>query len=73
MSNVVLDQPVEKKSALASPGTKSKKREEREQILSKFHKEHLNWKNVDWVVLVWMAGIHIGAVAALSSFPGRPL
>ncbi|QDU03046.1 Fatty acid desaturase [Gimesia chilikensis] len=64
MASVILEQPPENQSTVTAQPKKSKKREEREQIISRFHKENLKWSNVDWVILLWMAGIHIGAVAA---------
>lgn len=33
-----------------------------------FDPRHLTLKNLDWTVLVWMVGIHVGAVAALFFF-----
>ena len=35
-----------------------------QEIFDAFNPERLNWKNVDWIVLGWIALMHVGAVAA---------
>ena len=37
---------------------------ESQDIFDWFRPSQLNWKNVDWVVVIWMAAIHVGALAA---------
>lgn len=37
---------------------------EQAAILATFHRGHLSWKNIDWVVLLWMLAVHAGAIAA---------
>ena len=37
---------------------------ERAAVLASFEPDQLKWKNVDWIVVVWMSGMHIGALAA---------
>jgi fatty-acid desaturase len=37
---------------------------ESQEIFDWFRPNQLNWKNVDWVVVIWMAAIHVGALAA---------
>jgi sn-2 palmitoyl-lipid 9-desaturase len=37
---------------------------ERAAVLASFEPNQLKWANVDWVVVVWMAGMHAGALAA---------
>src|SRR5690606_13012685 len=36
----------------------------RQEIFDSFSSEHLKWSNVHWVIVAWMAMIHIGALAA---------
>lgn len=40
------------------------KSEERSLLLSTFGRQNLRWDNVDWVVVVWMLAMHVGALAA---------
>jgi len=35
-----------------------------QEIYDWFRPDQLTWKNVDWVVLFWMIGIHLGCLAA---------
>lgn len=42
------------------------KAEERELLLSTFGRQNLHWGNVDWVIVGWMAAMHLGAFAALA-------
>ncbi|MGH7128600.1 MAG: acyl-CoA desaturase [Planctomycetaceae bacterium] len=37
---------------------------DREEIFAAFRRGNLTWRNVDWVVLTWMAAMHAGALAA---------
>jgi stearoyl-CoA desaturase (delta-9 desaturase) len=37
---------------------------ERVEVLESFYRDKLQWKNVDWIVLAWMVGMHAGALAA---------
>ncbi len=37
---------------------------ESQEIFDWFRPNQLNWKNVDWVVVIWMAAIHVGCLAA---------
>lgn len=48
----------------AAPQPKSEKAREREELLNFFSREHLRWKNVNWVVFAWMLTMHLGALAA---------
>ena len=40
------------------------KRADKAAVLDAFSQEHLKWANVDWLILGWMAMIHVGALAA---------
>lgn len=35
-----------------------------QEVYDWFNPAQLNWKNIDWVTLVWMVGIHAGCLAA---------
>jgi sn-2 palmitoyl-lipid 9-desaturase len=37
---------------------------ESQEVYDWFNPNQLHWKNVDWVVLIWMVGIHLGCLAA---------
>jgi fatty-acid desaturase len=39
-----------------------------DEIYAAFAPERLNWKNLDWVVTLWMVAMHAGCVAALFFF-----
>jgi stearoyl-CoA desaturase (delta-9 desaturase) len=38
---------------------------ERAELLKQFNPDQQSWENIDWTVLLWMVGMHVGAVAAL--------
>ncbi|MBX3443303.1 MAG: fatty acid desaturase [Planctomyces sp.] len=46
------------------PALQSEAAAERSVVLESFYRDQLKWKNVDWIVLVWMVGMHVGALAA---------
>ena len=46
---------------------------ESQEIYDWFNPNQLHWKNIDWVVLIWMVGIHVGAWPPRSSSAGRLL
>lgn len=50
-------QPQEDRSAVA-------RTVESQEIYDWFNPNQLNWKNVDWIVVIWMAAIHLGCLAA---------
>ena len=33
-------------------------------LVAAFHREQLRWSNVDWVVALFLIGVHVGALAA---------
>jgi stearoyl-CoA desaturase (delta-9 desaturase) len=37
---------------------------EAQEVYDWFHPKQLNWKNIDWPVLLWMSGIQLGCLAA---------
>jgi stearoyl-CoA desaturase (delta-9 desaturase) len=49
----------------AQPQVKTARAPEVDPLLHAFHPSRLRWSNVDWVVAVWIAGMHLGCVAAL--------
>jgi sn-2 palmitoyl-lipid 9-desaturase len=48
----VLNQPAESRTV------------ESQEIFDWFRPNQLTWKNIDWVVLIWMVAIHVGCLAA---------
>ncbi len=46
---------------------------EPQEIYNWFRPDQLNWRNVDWVVLFWMIGIHAGCLAAPFYFTWQAL
>lgn len=63
-------------SSLAAPAPLSERRPtggdarrlqailDNEELLRSFHQDQLRWNNVDWVVTLFLIGIHVGALAA---------
>jgi len=37
---------------------------ESQEVYDWFNPNQLHWKNIDWVVLIWMVGVHLGCLAA---------
>lgn len=37
---------------------------DRQELLALFHRDRLRWKHLDWIVVFWMAAIHLGCFAA---------
>jgi stearoyl-CoA desaturase (delta-9 desaturase) len=75
MTSPVLDAPNrKKKSRRASRELKATQKRvldvpgdaktERADVLDSYLKKQLKWSNVDWIVVVWMAVMHAGAIAA---------
>lgn len=79
MPPTLLDTPPVSKSPTADALTvgettvESAKSEEQRAIMEWFAPENLRWKNVDWVVVFWMTGIHLGALAAPFFFSWQAL
>jgi sn-2 palmitoyl-lipid 9-desaturase len=46
---------------------------ESQEIFDWFRPNQLSWSNIDWVVLIWMVGIHVGALAAPFFFTWKAL
>ena len=69
MATITVDRPnqVANPPVAQSDNTQTAAERQRE-LLDGFHRKHLNVRNLDWPVLLWMVGIHVGAVAALFFF-----
>ncbi len=70
MSAQLLEAPVRKRRRRNKPvrfehQPEATRAEERAELLKQFNPDQQSWSNVDWTVLLWMVGMHIGAVAAL--------
>jgi sn-2 palmitoyl-lipid 9-desaturase len=52
---------------------RSERETEKQQILDAFHPSRLTWSRVDWVSLVWITGMHLGAVVAPFFFTWQAL
>jgi sn-2 palmitoyl-lipid 9-desaturase len=46
---------------------------ESQEIYDWFNPNQLHWKNIDWVVVIWMAAIHLGCLAAPFFFTWKAL
>lgn len=70
MSSQLLEAPVRKpRRPKPAPHKQSPVNRSAElPIYDMYDPRHLQFKNVDWTVLLWMIGIHVGAVAALFFF-----
>lgn len=61
-TNVAQENPRVKKSN--STELDKTARVPRETIVAGFDQSNLSWKNMDWIVLVWMVAMHAGCLAA---------
>lgn len=58
----IAELPVEQESEiLALPRIEGNRNQ---RVIDLFHPDELRWGNVNWVVVIWMAAIHVGALAA---------
>ncbi len=68
MSSVLVGRPAERPTERTL-----RKQREREQLFESFHPSKLTWNNIDWIVLLWIAAIHVGCLAAPFFFTWRAL
>ena len=60
----VLEPEFETQEALQPSGDESVQQSDSELLRAAFSPDRLCWKNVDWVVLIWMVVMHAGCLAA---------
>lgn len=67
MSTNLLDPPVSEVDAAENDSVAVSTQPtspDREALLRSFYPDQLHFKNIDWVVVFWMTGMHLGALAA---------
>lgn len=67
------EEQVAAKRAIETRAADKARTVEPQEIFDWFRPNQLNWKNVDWVVVIWMAAIHVGCLAAPFFFTWKAL